>query len=184
MKLSALLISLVAAEDRKVPPKTPEQRLANLKVLSTDILDLWFKDWVNKDKWENKMHKRLDAMGATYQRLKKKSGEKACGFYDSANPDADGGGGYTREEIKAILSKRKDADEIADFIDDKEDDERLNREDPFVGIRQVVTGVQKWSLRYLGKCINQEEEFSIMFNVEGWNSKLAKTYKRINRVRQ
>ena len=39
---------------------------------------------------------------------------------------------------------------------DTEDDLRYDREDPWVGIKQITTGFRKWAQRYLSECSGQK----------------------------
>ena len=77
MKLSLALIAVVSAEEKKVPPRHPTQRLARLVEFSHEILDDWFNFLPSKNSWKRKFETNAGRMKNNFQR-----GEQRCGFYD------------------------------------------------------------------------------------------------------
>ena len=81
MKLSTIvLVSLVSADDKKVPPRHPLQRLNRLVQFSDEILNSGaFNNKSNKwiDRWSNKFSINANRMKTSFTR-----GNQRCGFYD------------------------------------------------------------------------------------------------------
>ena len=53
MKLSTFIFAAAAAEDKKVPPRHPLQRLARLNQFANEILNQWFDFLPSKDGLES-----------------------------------------------------------------------------------------------------------------------------------
>merc|ERR1712168_977264 len=125
MKFStAVLVAVASAEDKKVPPRHPLQRLARLTEFSAEILNDWYGFLPSKDSWIQKFANNAERMELNFNR-----GNQRCGFYDENQPPHGG-----PEERK----RRSD-----------DDFDRYNREDPSEGIKQITTGYRKWAERYL-----------------------------------
>ena len=106
MKLSSVvLFSVAAANEKKVPPRHPLQRLNRLVQFTDEILDTWFGFLPSKDSWKNKFETNAGRMEKNFNR-----GNQRCGFYDDAQLPHGG---------PADRRKR-----------DLEDDVRYNRKDP------------------------------------------------------
>ena len=132
MKFSpALLFAVAAAEDKKVPPRHPLQRLNKLVEFSEEILNEWYTFLPSKDSWVAKFAANAERMERNFNR-----DNQRCGFYDE---DQLPHGGPER--------KRRDADDV----------DRYNREDPSVGVKQLTTGYRKWAERYLSQCSGQRD---------------------------
>ena len=148
MKFSAaLLFAVAAAEDKKVPPRHPLQRLARLTEFSEEILNEWFSFLPSKDAWINKFANNADRMERNFNR-----GNQRCGFYDE---DQLPHGGPER--------KRRELDDEFD---------RYNREDPSVGIKQITTGYRKWAERYISQCSGQRNYQHQINRMNRWNELL------------
>ena len=151
MKFSAaLLFAVAAAEDKKVPPRHPLQRLERLNEFSTEILTNWFS-FLPRDRterWIEKFSDNAARMSRNFQR-----GEQRCGFYDE---DQLPHGGPER--------KRRD--------DDNNAWDRYNREDPSIGIKQITTGYRKWAQRYISQCAGQKNNKYIVNRMNKWNGVL------------
>ena len=82
MKLSTIcLASLVSADEKKVPPRHPLQRLNRLVQFSDEILNSGAfnnksEKWINR--WTNKFAKNAGRMQTSFTR-----GNQRCGFYDA-----------------------------------------------------------------------------------------------------
>ena len=132
MKLTqAVLFAVAAADEKKVPPRHPLQRLNRLVEFSEEILNEHFGFWKRKDKFVSKFSKAADRMEEAFTR-----NEQKCGFYDS---ELGPHGGPEPER------KRR-----------SEDLDRYNREDPGEGTRQITTGFRKWAERYIAGCNGQK----------------------------
>ena len=148
MKFSgAVLFALASAEDKKVPPRHPLQRLDRLTQFTDEILDAWFQFLPSKDAWKAKFRNNAERMERNFTR-----GNQRCGYYDAENLPH---GGPER--------KRRDADDSVD---------RYNREDPSEGIRQLTTGYRKWAERYLSQCSGQRQHQHQINRMNSWNQKL------------
>ena len=134
MKISAVyLASVASAAEKKVPPRHPIQRLNRLVEFSKEILDSGVFNhksakWNNI--WKNKFETNAGRMKKNFLR-----GNQRCGFYDE-NMLPHGGPETDRE--------RRDIDL-----------ERFDRENPCIGIKNILTGFSKWSARYLASCSGQ-----------------------------
>ena len=125
MKLStAVLLAVTSAEDKKVPPRHPLQRLATLTRFSAEIMNQRFSWLPSKESWVQKFAKNADRMERNFTR-----GNQRCGFVDPSVPN----GG------PALERKRR-------FAEDEL--ERLSN-DPSRAIRQITTGYRKWAERYI-----------------------------------
>merc|ERR1712054_617420 len=122
MKFStAVMIAVASAEDKKVPPRHPLQRLAKLTEFSAEILNEWYGFLPSKDSWIQKFANNAERMERNFNR-----GNQRCGFYDENQLPHGGPSERRKREI--------DADAIWD---------RYDREDPSVGTKQITTGFRK-----------------------------------------
>ena len=147
---SAVLFAVAAADDKKVPPRHPLQRLAKLNEFSTEILTQWFS-FLPRDRterWVEKFSANAERMERNFNR-----GNQRCGFYDQ--DQLPHGGPEER--------KRRAADDAAFDVD------RYNREDPSVGIKQITTGYRKWAARYISQCAGQKNNKYIVNRMNKWN---------------
>merc|ERR1712031_4386 len=148
MKLSVAFLAAVAhADEKKVPPRHPLQRLKRLTQFSEEILNDWYSFLPSKDAWINKFAKNAERMERNFKR-----GNQRCGYYDEGNLPH---GGPER--------KRRDVDD---------EDFRYDREDPAVGTRQITTGYRKWAQRYMANCSGQKNNSFQVLRMEKWNSLL------------
>ena len=144
MKLSFALLAVAAAEDKKVPPRHPLQRLERLTQFSAEILDEWFSFVPSVNSWKQKFANNAERMERNFNR-----GNQRCGFYDA---DLLPHGGPER--------KRRSDDDF----------DRYNREDPSEGIKQITTGYRKWAERYLSQCSGQRNSQFQVNRMNRWNS--------------
>ena len=146
MKFSAaLLFAVAAAEDKKVPPRHPLQRLNKLVEFTEEILNGWFTFLPSKDAWVAKFANNAARMERNFNR-----GNQRCGFYEPQLPH----GGPER--------KRRELDDV----------DRYNREDPSVGVKQLTTGYRKWAERYLSACSGQRQYSFQVNRMAKWNNLL------------
>merc|ERR1712086_1193083 len=69
MKLTpAVLFAVAAAEEKKVPPQHPLQRLNKLVTFSTELLNEQFTFWKRKDKFISKFSNAADRMKSAVER--------------------------------------------------------------------------------------------------------------------
>ena len=149
MKFSTLiLVTMASAEDKKVPPRHPLERLDRLTMFVAEIFSDWYSWSPKKEKWILKFVANADRMGRNFKR-----DNQRCGFYDETNLPH-GGPSNHRE--------RRFANDI----------DRYNREDPFEGIQQITTGFRKWAERYLAACSGQKKHKYIVNRMNKWSQKL------------
>merc|ERR1712115_225218 len=66
MKLSFALLAVAAADDKKVPPRHPLQRLNRLTEFSHEILDDWFSFVPSKAAWKRKFTRNAERMKTNF----------------------------------------------------------------------------------------------------------------------
>ena len=144
--IPALLLTLASADDKKVPPRHPLQRLERLNEFTEELLTTWFDFLPSQEAWIRKFRVNGERMAKNFQR-----GEQQCGHYDENQLPH---GGPAR--------KRRDEESI----------ERYNREDPVKGVKQLTTGYRKWAERYLSQCSGQKNHRHQIKRMNKWNEKL------------
>ena len=150
MKFSpALLFAVAAAEDKKVPPRHPLQRLNKLVEFSEEILNEWYTFLPSKDSWVAKFAANAERMERNFNR-----GNQRCGYYDE---NSEHGGPAAAER------KRREASSDLD---------RYNREDPVEGTKQITTGFRKWAERYISQCSGQRQYQHQINRMAKWNNLL------------
>merc|ERR1712099_85177 len=151
MKLSiATLAAVASADDRKVPPRHPLQRLNRLVEFSHELLDDWYTWLPSQANWKNKFEVNAGRMERNFSR-----GNQRCGYYNEDQLPHGGPAERRRREL--------DSDSIWD---------RYDREDPAVATKQITTGFRKWAERYLSQCSGQKN-FNYQVNrMSRWNDKL------------
>jgi len=148
MKFSTVVLATVAvAEEKKVPPRHPLQRLTALTKFSAELLNDWYSFLPSKDKWIAKFATNAVRMEKNFNR-----GNQRCGFYDDSQLPH---GGPER--------RRRDADD---------DELRYDRDDPAIGTKQITTGFRKWAERYISQCSGQRNNQYQVNRMNRWNAKL------------
>ena len=166
MKIAGIYLASVAfADEKKVPPRHPLQRLNRLVEFSHEFIDSgWFLyqsgNWKtnpgkhNPDNkytgnwnrmWKNKFETNAERMERNFKR-----GNQRCGFYDE-NLLPHGGPKTDRE--------RRDDDFAI---------ERYDKVNVCVGMKQILTGFSKWSTRYLSACSGQKNHQHQVKRMERW----------------
>ena len=149
MKISpALLLAMASADDKKVPPRHPLQRLERLKEFSAVMLNDWYSWLPSKKNWIKKFAKNAERMERNFKR-----GGQRCGHYDE-NQLPHGG--------PAERKRRDDLDEVF----------RYDKTNPSTGTRQILTGFRKWAERYLAACSGQKEHKHQDRRMTKWHRKL------------
>ena len=145
MKISAVLIAATFADEKKVPPRHPLQRLDKLVEFSNELLNNWFEFLPSQNSWKNKF-------GINAARMKK--GFHRCGFYDETTPH----GGPVNDARK----RRADDDDL-----------RYDRQDPCKGVKQITTGFRKWAERYTSNCSGQRRHNLQTLRMNKWYTILS-----------
>ena len=148
MKFSpAILVAFASAQEKKVPPRHPVQRLNRLVQFTEELMNDWF-DWLpSQEKWIQKFANNAARMEKNFYR-----GNQRCGFYDE---DQLPHGGPSDDR------KRRDLD-----VD------RYDRTDPVNGVQQLTTGFRKWAERYLSQCSGQKIYNHQVNRMNRWNGLL------------
>lgn len=148
MKFSpAVLVAVASAQEKKVPPRHPLQRLNKLVDFTEEIMNDWFSFLPSQQAWIKKFETNAERMERNFNR-----GNQRCGFYDE---DQLPHGGPSDDR------KRRDLDV-----------ERYDREDPTVGVKQLTTGFRKWAERYLSQCSGQRNYQYQVNRMNKWNDAL------------
>jgi hypothetical protein len=118
------VVAIVAADQKKVPPRHPLQRLNKLNIFANEWCDdnLSAKQAAN---WGPKFDRNTDRMERRFE---------LCGFYDE-DQLPHGGPANSRK-------RRSDGDDL----------ERYDKENPIRGIQQITRGFSKWAERYISTC--------------------------------
>merc|ERR1712168_1669101 len=143
----ALLFAVAVADDKKVPPRHPLQRLNRLTEFTEEMLTQWFSFLPSQQAWISKFANNAERMERNFNR-----GNQRCGFYDE---DQLPHGGPSER-------KRRDLDDV----------DRYNREDPSMGVKQLTTGYRKWAERYLAACSGQRQYQHQIKRMNKWNDAL------------
>jgi len=169
-------------DDRKVPNRHPLQRLWRLYQFSEEIIQTHFYQSNIPAGKLDRLRGRIGKWLYLAQRQSFLRNTKRCGFYNDnlehggpSGGETNQAGGIANEQtilnnpeassdvIPAQLEltnprpnrRRRDADDNEfNFVDS----ERYDREDPCVGIKQIMTGFRKWAQRYIGGCGGQVKE--------------------------
>lgn len=187
MKISAVLFAAAAANDRKVPPRTPAQRL--------NTLHRFMREWVQTEiaGTINRPSRAANMIANGVARIEAKMTEaaaKECFFFDPSLPH---GGPAPKDRkrrssdwVGAELSRiQRDVDDndALDFFDQyfaKQAKEAQGErglgasgdvevpsmdiqfqerlsQEPNLAWKQIGTGFRKWILRYISECYGQRE---------------------------
>jgi len=176
MKVSSVvLVALASADkDKKVPPRTPLQRLNRLQIFSKEWLNDNLPNLPSMENWVGKFEVNAERMIEAYQR-------ENCGFFDPSlpyggpdpNPELRPGGNPRRPTDR---KRRSDGDEDG-FIDEFSGELlRYNKNQPLVGIKQITTGYRKWAERYINECWGQRKHKYQTKRMNRWFETLGEHY--------
>ena len=134
MKLAvATFVAVASAQDKKVPPRHPLQRLNKLNKFAIE----WVTDNLSEKaaaNWGGKFDRNVDRFERRFE---------LCGFYDENQLPH---GGPANKE-------RRDAEDDLAFLDCEGSlCPRYDKNNPVRGIQQITKGVAKWAQRYISTC--------------------------------
>merc|ERR1712227_898445 len=166
-------------EDKKVPHRHPLQRLWRLYQFTEEIIQTHFYDTNMRPRKLDNLRNRIGKWMYLAPRQSFLRNTKKCGFYNDqlthggpSGGEENQAGGISNEQtllnnnlanqdvIPASLEltnprpnrRRRDAeDEFADA-------ERYDRDDPCVGLKQIMNGWRNWGKRYISSCGGQRKE--------------------------
>jgi len=152
MKVSAIILATVAngQDEKKVPPRHPEQRLKRLQQFSEE----WMNDNLpllpSHDAWVQKFKTNAGRMLNAFNR-------PTCGYYDATNlphggPDPNP---ELRESLKPRRQRRSEDEEEETYEEGML--VRYDKNNPLRGIKQITTGYRKWAERYINECWGQRK---------------------------
>ena len=121
--IAAVALAVVAAEEKKVPPRHPLQRLNKLVNFSEELMNDWYGFLPSRDRWIAKFDRNAQRMKRNFER-----GNQKCGIYEGGDDNERAGRGRRGTEI--VLGPL-----------------RYDRNDPAVGTKQITTGFSKWAQR-------------------------------------
>ena len=178
----AIVSGLVAADNKKVPPRTPDQRLNTLTRFYKSFVSTRISQFrpSRGDNHKERIERMSDAMMAAYFKMRPDgSGLRSCSFFD---PNVPNGGPRPNDNADddTIGRKRRDTDAEDPFDvyeQNLQDGERSSSvrlsNDPAMALRQVFitksykifnsilfkirTGFQKWIYRYISECSGHRE---------------------------
>ena len=178
----ALVSGLVAADNKKVPPSTPDKRLNTLSRFYKEYVDMHIKESRPQRAAHHKarIDMMTDAMMAAYFKMNNNgSGLRSCSFFDPNVPN--GGPRPNNNGDDTVGRKRRDVDAEDPFDvyeqnlqnGERSASVRLSNE-PALALRQVFinkiyeifnsilfkirTGFQKWIFRYISECSGHREK--------------------------
>jgi hypothetical protein len=151
MKISsAVVFAVAAADEKKVPPRHPLQRLNKLVSHSAELLNDHYGFLPSKEAWIQKFATNAERMRRNFSR-----DNQRCGFYDEAQLPH---GGPAR--------KRRTAE------GDEDDIFRYDRTNPILGTRQITSGFRKWAERYIANCSGQKNNKFQVNRMNRWRDTL------------
>lgn len=177
MKVSTAILAVsVFAEDKKVPPRHPNQRLNRLNQFAEEWLTDNMSHLPSMLSWINKFHNNANRMNKAFKRAN-------CGFYDSAfmphgGPDPNPGlrpGGRPRSRRQAELDVSNGSDD-ADFESPDGTLLRYDKTNPMTGIKQITTGYRKWAQRFINECHGQRKNSYQIQRMSRWFNSLGTHY--------
>jgi len=172
MKVTAIVLATtVAADDKKVPPRRPEQRLNRLIQFSHEWLTDNLPNLPSVNSWKNKFENNAGRMLAAYER-------EECGYFDPDNLPH--GGPDPNPELRPNLKPRNrrsdDGDQTDGGLYDEDGFMRYDKTNPMVGIKQITTGFRKWAERYINECHGQRKYKYQVDRMNKWFTTLGRHY--------
>merc|ERR1712228_552689 len=145
------VFALVAADDKKVPPRHPLQRLNKLNMFASEWCDdnLSAKQAAN---WKGKFGRNTARFEDRFVK---------CGFYDDQLTH----GGPAGSERKRRSGEDCEADDVTCIF-------RYDKNNPVRGIKQITKGFEKWALRYVSTCQPKQPSRQVQ-RATKWNGQLV-----------
>lgn len=172
MKVSTAILAVSAfAQDKKVPPRHPDQRLNRLNQFSEEWLTDNLYDLPSYSSWVQKFKSNALRMQNAFSR-------DNCGFFDP-NQKPHGGpdpnpnlrpGGRPRNRRQAAPEEEEDFEGADGAL------VRYDKANPMVGIKQITTGYRKWAQRFINECHGQRKFTYQVKRMGKWFNLLGKHY--------
>jgi len=172
MKVSTAILAVsVWAEERKVPPRHPDQRLNRLNQFAEEWLTDNLSHLPSVYSWVNKFNNNAARMSNAFKRAN-------CGFYDSTLMPH--GGPDPNPELRPSGRPRNRRQAETDSGDAYESDDgtllRYDKANPMTGIKQITTGYRKWAQRFINECHGQRKFDYQVQRMNRWFNKLGSHY--------
>jgi len=160
MKVSPLFLLALAsdADDKKVPPRHPKNRLKTLRRFALEWLETNFLNYQAATERGRAAGERI------YNRFAPRFSNDAedsywfyrlnglvtddCFFYDPNSPH----GGRSRRQV----TDSEGGDEDYDTSREADDMIRYDKSNPVRGLKQITTGFRKWARRYINECPGED----------------------------
>ena len=155
--------------DRKVPSRTPPQRLNTLNRFTGQWIENLISNAINRPTRADTMTKNMEIMSIKLL----KTYFKDCHFFDPTvlphggpNPNSQRKrrAAFAQQELNRIAREVEDNESLDIFDQLEEDllrgdpaDIRALSNDPNVAWKQIGTGFRKWILRYISDCGGQKQ---------------------------
>lgn len=184
MKVSIAVLAVAAtAQEKKVPPRRPEQRLNRLVQFSAE----WLNDNVNDPEMTKKSERRISLWSTKFAsnaaRMLKAFNRPHCGFFD---PNLPFGGPDNNPELRPGGRPRNrrqvaPAAESGEYEGDDGSLLRYDKNNPMLGIKQITTGFRKWAQRYINECSGQRKNKYQVQRMARWFKTLGQFYVEIQK---
>lgn len=169
---SFTLLALVNAEERRVPPRTPPQRLNTLQRFTGNWIDTHVSTEINRP---DRALRMIDGMNRMAGKMTEAYG-KDCHFFDPTVPNG-GPDPNSRRKKRAAVAKKElariaraveennDIDIFDQIFKEQAENPERTISDSLVRLsdetdlawKQIGTGFRKWTLRYISDCKGQRE---------------------------
>jgi len=173
MKVSSALLTVsVFAQEKKVPPRRPDQRLNRLNQFAEEWLNDNLYDLPSKESWVVKFNKNAERMLAAFNR-------DNCGFFDPNMKPHGGPDPNPNLNPKGRPRSRRQAENTENTENYEGEDgtlERYDKSNPLVGIKQITTGYRKWAERFINECHGQRKYNYQINRMKKWFETLGKHY--------
>lgn len=165
-----VLVALAMAQDdeRKVPPRTPAQRLNTLKRFAGEWVNLQIGVTINRP---NRAQRMVDIGIERLENKMTEASSKDCFYFDPTVPNGGPnpnnsrkrrGADWVERELSRI-QREVDANDDLDIFDRFEEDMMRGVETQIrlsdnidLAWKQIGTGFRKWILRYISECNGQK----------------------------
>lgn len=178
-------------EDRKVPPRTPPQRLSRLNEFITEWITANVATHLPADKMAARQTARIGrftkwagTMLASFNRVNA-SGDKRCGYYNGVQSATNKHGGpddspnlRPNGKARRPIGSRRRRSESDDYEGEDGSLLRYDKQNPIRGLKQITTGYRKWAERYINECFNQRRNQALVKKFKNQNEVLKRLYQK------
>lgn len=168
MKVSTAILAVsVIAEEKKVPPRHPDQRLNRLNQFAEEWLNDNVSHLPSLASWVSKFKVNAGRMTQAFKRAN-------CGFYDSTMMPHGGPDPNPNHRPSGRPRNRRQTEESYEGSDGSL--LRYDKNNPMTGIKQITTGYRKWAQRFINECHGQRKFDYQVGRMNRWFNKLGQHY--------